>query len=255
MKGRKRGEIQSRLAEALELVRLTGYEQRRPRQLSGGQQQRVALARALINHPAVLLLDEPLGALDLKLRKEMQGELKRLQKSVGITFIYVTHDQEEALTMSDRIAVMNGGRVEQVGSPEEIYERPQTRFVADFIGETNFIEGVISGVEPDHALVDIGHGNAVTAQLPAETVAAGERVTLAVRPENVRLGSEGGIRGRVEEVVYRGSDTDILVRIDDALMIRARQPREVAGSLPVSYAAGSQVGVGWEVGAARLLRS
>jgi spermidine/putrescine transport system ATP-binding protein len=255
MKGRKRGEIQSRLAEALELVRLTGYEQRRPRQLSGGQQQRVALARALINHPAVLLLDEPLGALDLKLRKEMQGELKRLQKSVGITFIYVTHDQEEALTMSDRIAVMNGGRVEQVGSPEEIYERPQTRFVADFIGETNFIEGVISGVEPDHALVDIGHGNAVTAQLPAETVAAGERVTLAVRPENVRLGSEGGIRGRVEEVVYRGSDTDILVRIDDALMIRARQPREVAGSLPVSYAAGSLVGVGWEVGAARLLRS
>jgi spermidine/putrescine transport system ATP-binding protein len=143
MKGRKRSEIETRMSEALELVRLSGYEQRRPRQLSGGQQQRVALARALINHPAVLLLDEPLGALDLKLRKEMQTELKRLQKSVGITFIYVTHDQEEALTMSDRIAVMNGGQVEQVGLPEEIYERPQSRFVADFIGETNFIEGLV----------------------------------------------------------------------------------------------------------------
>jgi spermidine/putrescine transport system ATP-binding protein len=255
MKGRKRSEIETRMSEALELVRLSGYEQRRPRQLSGGQQQRVALARALINHPAVLLLDEPLGALDLKLRKEMQTELKRLQKSVGITFIYVTHDQEEALTMSDRIAVMNGGQVEQVGLPEEIYERPQSRFVADFIGETNFIEGLVRILEQDRVVVEVGDGKAVTAQLPADSVLVGERVTVAVRPEKVRLNGESDLRGRVEEVIYRGSDTDVLVRVDDRTVIRARRPRDSPNAEPLSFAAGTEIGIGWDVGAARVLRS
>ena len=138
-------ETTRRVGEALELVHLDGYEKRRPNQLSGGQQQRVALARALVNRPNVLLLDEPLGALDLKLRRQLQVELKRIQTEVGITFVYVTHDQEEALTMSDRIAVMHAGKVEQLGTPEELYERPATRFVADFIGSTNLLRGRVEG--------------------------------------------------------------------------------------------------------------
>ena len=139
----EKAEITRRVGEALELVQLGGYERRKPNQLSGGQQQRVALARALVNRPNVLLLDEPLGALDLKLRRQLQLELKRIQTEVGITFVYVTHDQEEALTMSDRIAVMNAGKVEQLGTPEELYERPATRFVADFIGTTNLLRGTV----------------------------------------------------------------------------------------------------------------
>ena len=150
MKKVSKEEIRQRVGEALDMVRLSGYGPRKPNQLSGGQQQRVALARALVNRPEVLLLDEPLGALDLKLRKEMQLELKNLQKEVGITFVYVTHDQEEALTMSDRIAVMHQGRALQVGSPTEIYERPSCRFVADFIGETNFLNGVVEELSLIH---------------------------------------------------------------------------------------------------------
>jgi len=180
MTGVPSAEIAARVAEAIELVRLTGMGDRRPKQLSGGQQQRVALARALVNRPKVLLLDEPLGALDLKLRQAMQLELKDLQQRVGITFIYVTHDQEEALTMSDRIGVMHDGKLLQVGMSEEIYERPANRFVADFIGETNFIEGVVAegGVVklPDGTLV-----KAVTHDPP------GTRITLTLRPEKLHL--------------------------------------------------------------------
>src|SRR5512139_2287472 len=156
MKGVSKAEIGPRVKEALVMVRLPGYENRKPKQLSGGQQQRVALARALVNRPEVLLLDEPLGALDVKLRKEMQLELKTLQREVGITFIYVTHDQEEALTMSDRIAVMSKGKLLQVGSSLEIYEEPNCRFVADFIGETNFIEGLVKSQEGRVAEVAVG---------------------------------------------------------------------------------------------------
>jgi spermidine/putrescine transport system ATP-binding protein len=265
MKGRRRSEIIGRVTDVLALVRLTGYENRRPRELSGGQQQRVALARALINHPAVLLLDEPLGALDLKLRKEMQGELKRLQKSVGITFIYVTHDQEEALTMSDRIAVMSRGRVVQVGSPQEIYERPDNRFVADFIGETNFLDGTLRAIGPDRAIVELDGGRTVAAMPAIGTTAPGEQVTVAIRPENLRLTRSerltdeaeppGGLHGRIEEIVYRGSDTDILVRVGDQSLIRVRRPRGDAGSPGGPFEFGSEVAVDWDVGAARLLRS
>src|SRR5579862_318082 len=154
VRGARRAARRRRADEALELVRLTGYGRRKPSALSGGQRQRVALARAIVNHPDVLLLDEPLGALDLKLRQEMQIELKRIQREVGITFVYVTHDQEEALTLSDRIAVFNRGRIEQIGTPEELYERPLTRFVAGFIGETNFLPGRIRDAADGACTVD-----------------------------------------------------------------------------------------------------
>src|SRR5437016_3662131 len=176
-----RSEIRRRVDQALEMVRLTGAKERRPAELSGGQQQRVALARALVNRPTVLLLDEPLSALDLKLRKEMQAELKALQQTVGITFVYVTHDQEEAITLSNRIAVMNAGRLEQEGTPAEVYERPQTRFVADFIGLTNFIPGTVresyaDGTHARHVVVTTSLGELVCAG-SQEEVTNGERVT------------------------------------------------------------------------------
>ncbi|HER34462.1 MAG TPA: ABC transporter ATP-binding protein, partial [Halothiobacillaceae bacterium] len=186
MKKVSKEEIRQRVGEALDMVRLSGYGPRKPNQLSGGQQQRVALARALVNRPEVLLLDEPLGALDLKLRKEMQLELKNLQKEVGITFVYVTHDQEEALTMSDRIAVMHQGRALQVGSPTEIYERPSCRFVADFIGETNFLNGVVEEQGDGVVCVVVGGRLRVLAETD-ETFPRGAQVTAAVRPEKIRL--------------------------------------------------------------------
>lgn len=213
-------EIGRRVREALGLVRLEGFDDRRPRQLSGGQQQRVALARALVNHPAVLLLDEPLGALDQKLRKEMQLELKSLQERVGITFIFVTHDQEEALTMSDRIAVMHAGKVLQVGTPTEIYERPACRFVADFIGETNFIDGTVRDTADGFAVVETSRGERVSGATPYH-IAPGTPVSLSVRPEKTRLSpapedAPDDLRNvfpvTVERVSYIGSDTRILVK-------------------------------------------
>src|SRR3989337_734170 len=180
-----KAEIGDRVKEALDMVQLPGLERRKPKQLSGGQQQRVALARALVNRPKVLLLDEPLGALDLKLRKAMQLELKALQDRVGITFVYVTHDQEEALTMSDRIAVMNRGRLLQVGTPSEIYERPADRFVADFIGESNFLEGVLLGQDGGRARVALDTLQVSSAY--AERPRVGQAVAVAVRPEKIRL--------------------------------------------------------------------
>jgi len=191
-------ERRTRVADALEMVRLEGYERRRPSQLSGGQRQRVALARALINRPRVLLLDEPLGALDLKLRQEMQIELKSIQLQVGITFIYVTHDQEEALTMSDRLAVFNRGRIEQVGTPADVYERPATVFVAGFVGTSNLLSGDV-----------------------ARTI-VGEPGTFTVRPEKIRLAEPGTpvasdesfAQGRIRSVVYLGSNTRYVVELD-----------------------------------------
>ncbi len=178
-------EITARVGDALSLVRLDDFGRRRPDQLSGGQQQRVALARALVNRPQVLLLDEPLGALDLKLRRQLQVELKRVQLEVGITFIYVTHDQEEALALSDRIAVMNHGRVEQLGTPEELYDAPRTLFVAGFIGTSNLLPGTIESVDGDGALVRLATGEAVLAGVGSARV--GDPVNVAIRPESIEL--------------------------------------------------------------------
>jgi spermidine/putrescine transport system ATP-binding protein len=207
-------EIARRVAEALALVELQGREKRRPRQLSGGQQQRVALARALVNRPRALLLDEPLGALDLKLRQAMQLELKRIQREVGITFVYVTHDQEEALTMSDRLVVMNAGRIEQLGSPRELYEHPATRFVANFIGTSNILTGRLERKGDGWALAGLGPDQRVLLADPANA-GEGQDVELAIRPEKIVLRTEqdppppdrSALRVRVDEVVYLGTST------------------------------------------------
>jgi spermidine/putrescine transport system ATP-binding protein len=205
---RTRGdELRRQVGEALELVALGGLGARKPKQLSGGQQQRVALARALVNRPRVLLLDEPLGALDLKLRKQMQLELKRIQHEVGITFVHVTHDQEEAMTMADAIAVMNNGRIEQLGSPEELYERPRTEFVAGFLGISNLLPGTAAG----DGLVRLDGGGEVRVAADALT-GRGGRVAVGVRPEKIRLGPGANtIDGRVVETAYIGVATQYVV--------------------------------------------
>jgi spermidine/putrescine transport system ATP-binding protein len=210
-----KGEIDRRVNEMLELVDLTGRERRRPREMSGGQQQRVALARALVNHPRALLLDEPLGALDLKLRQAMQSELKRIQREVGITFVYVTHDQGEALTMSDRIAVMNAGRVEQLGTPREVYEQPRTRFVADFIGTSNLLTTRADRIEGDCAVAAFGDQQRLV--VPLRGVVPHGDLEVTVRPEKIRIGTapidaaECQLRGTLEEIVYQGTFTGYLV--------------------------------------------
>ena len=209
-----RAEEQRRASEVLALVSLGGYEKRRTWELSGGQQQRVALARALVNRPRALLLDEPLGALDLKLRQAMQLELKRIQREVGITFVYVTHDQEEALTMSDRLVVMNAGRIEQLGNPRELYEHPATRFVANFIGTSNILTGRLERRGDTWALAGLGPDERVLVGDAGQTQ-PGQEVELAVRPEKVVLRAEQdppppgqcALRGRVTEIVYLGTST------------------------------------------------
>jgi spermidine/putrescine transport system ATP-binding protein len=230
-RGVDRKEIPGRVAEALQMVRLPGAGKRRPTQLSGGQQQRVALARALVNRPTVLLLDEPLSALDLKLRKEMQRELKTLQQAVGITFLYVTHDQDEAITLSDRMAVMNAGHLEQEGTPTEIYERPQTRYVADFIGLTNFLEGTVQESRVDatgssgfrQVIVQTPVGQIICAGQQPD-VQRGEHVSLTLRPEKMRLipanaqpGSGwNSVTGMVTQATFLGPLNEYLVRLGGA---------------------------------------
>lgn len=222
----KKNELRQRVAEALEMVQLTEKERRRPRELSGGEQQRVALARALVLKPAVLLLDEPLGALDFKLRKQMQIELKKLQEQVGITFIYVTHDQEEALTMSDRIAVMDLGKILQVGSPDEIYERPNCRFVAHFIGESNFLEGTVQSCE--EGVTQVGIGPVSVLATSDQRLPVGQSVTVMIRPEKVLLlpntdQLSSHLLGQIERVVYSGATSQIQVRLQDSNLIEVRR--------------------------------
>jgi spermidine/putrescine transport system ATP-binding protein len=253
MKKVAKDEIARRVAEVVELVQLAGREGRKPKQLSGGQQQRVALARALVNHPKVLLLDEPLGALDLKLRQAMQLELKQLQERVGITFVYVTHDQEEALTMSDRIAVMDGGRLLQVGSPQEIYDRPRTRFVADFIGDTNLVEATVVDAET----VRLADGSVIRApsEAPADT-----KVTVAIRPEKLGLRSVeaerdhrlDAIHGRIERAIFLGNSVayEVLIEARERFSLRIRQ-----GNTPgiEHFEAGEHVRVRWVPSSAAVL--
>jgi spermidine/putrescine transport system ATP-binding protein len=248
MKRIPKGEHKERIASMLRIVELEGYERRRPRQLSGGQQQRVALARALVNTPAALLLDEPLGALDVKLRRNMQSELKRIQREIGTTFVYVTHDQEEALAMSDRIAVMNEGRVEQIGSPHEIYDRPLTPFVADFIGSLNAIELVVAERVGDLAVGRYGDGERIVVAAGA-AVCAGDAIRVAVRPERVRIDRPGGaapeegsrLIGRVTGVVYLGMFTQFQVETPAGTILSHR----LADEDLAAYSVGTAVLLSW----------
>ncbi len=247
------GTITSIVASMLELVDLPGYERRKPNQLSGGQQQRVALARALVNSPDVLLLDEPLGALDLKLRKQMQVELKRIQSDVRITFIFVTHDQEEAMTMSDRIAVMRDGRIEQLGTPEELYERPRTAFVAGFLGVSNLLDGEV--LERDGALVAIRLKDGTTVRAPADQLNGNTTVRVGVRPEKLRVlaaddvphdeTSTNGLDGTVIDASYVGVSTQYLVETADGHRLTVyAQNLETSGASEV-LADGEKVRLTW----------
>jgi spermidine/putrescine transport system ATP-binding protein len=233
-----RGERRDRVAQILHVVQLEGMEKRKPKQLSGGQQQRVALARALVNRPAVLLLDEPLGALDLKLRKEMQLELKRLNREVGVTFVYVTHDQEEALTMSDRIGVMHGGVIEQVGDPKEIYDHPSTPFVADFIGSLNALDFRVDDVADGVAVMRLSENERLVVPV-GSGARPGERLRVAVRPERVRIEPANGrapeagsrVEGTIAELVYLGGLTHFHVDTETGRVVSHRMDDDVASSL------------------------
>lgn len=226
MKKIPKDKIEQKVTEALALVQLEGYGKRKPDQLSGGQRQRVAIARALVNSPKVLLLDEPMGALDLQLRKQMQIELKRLQKKLGITFIYVTHDQEEALTMSDRIAVMNQGIVEQIGEPSEIYERPQSRFVAGFIGETNLFEGTVVKMDGDQLFMDVC-GTVIP--VSGENLLIGDTAYIAVRPERIFFSHSDtvvpfSLACRYKEQIYIGSHVKTIFTLPTGMEVVISEP-------------------------------
>ncbi|MCA9838104.1 MAG: ABC transporter ATP-binding protein [Trueperaceae bacterium] len=252
MLGKSKSEISSRVGQMLELVKMPEFASRKPAQLSGGQQQRIALARALAPHPKVLLLDEPLSALDLKLRHAMRSELKTLQRETGVTFIFVTHDQEEALTMSDRIAVMSNGLVQQVGSPTEIYELPVNRFVADFIGRSNFLEGQIAGMSGSKVEVEVAGS-----RLELETSdrhSVGERVTLVLRPEKIALKAQlnGGINGKILDTMYLGTDTSYTVKLEAGPELEVRDQNGLMGS--ARFKVGDAVSLDIAPNAARVIQ-
>jgi len=250
MLGRDRAEIDATVSRMLDLVKLGALAGRRPAQLSGGQQQRVALARALATQPRVLLLDEPLSALDLKLRQEMRVELKQLQQETGITFVFVTHDQEEALTMSDRIAVMSDGKVQQVGGAQDIYDRPVNHFVADFIGETNFLDADVETIANGRARCRVSGGLALEAEAPPGSK-VGTRVSLSVRPEKIGIGApRGGGDAVVERLTYLGTDTHYLVRVaDESLLVRVQN----AHGRSAHFEVGAHVALTFDPDAARIL--
>jgi spermidine/putrescine transport system ATP-binding protein len=245
-------DVKKRVTEMLELVELPGYEGRKPGQISGGQAQRVALARALVNKPAVLLLDEPLGALDLKLRKQMQVELKRIQQEVGITFIYVTHDQEEAMTMSDRIAVMNHGKYEQLGDPEVLYERPKTRFVAGFLGVSNLLPATADGRDDGYAGFKLSDGS--TVRVPAAVVQdRSGTLALGVRPEKIRLLEEkdespagyNRVPGTIAHASYLGVSTQYIVRLRDGHQVTVYEQNVTRATKAELWTSGEEVVLCW----------
>ena len=254
-KGVRDSEIKSRVTDMLKLVELPGYEARKPTQISGGQAQRVALARALINRPAVLLLDEPLGALDLKLRKQMQVELKRIQQEVGITFIYVTHDQEEAMTMSDRIAVMNQGHYEQLGDPETLYERPTTRFVASFLGVSNLIRGTLDGMSDGYALIRLADDSQVMVPAAITAGARGDRavVDVGVRPEKIRIRSDeeaipdghNRMSGTIADASYIGVSTQYIVEARGGARVAVYEQNVERATKTELWAPGEEVVLSW----------
>jgi spermidine/putrescine ABC transporter ATP-binding subunit len=236
-------EIRARVSESLDLVRLSGLEARRPRQLSGGQQQRVALARALVTRPRVLLLDEPLSALDKHLRQEMQVELRRIQRQIGITTIFVTHDQEEALTLSDRVAIFNQGRVVQAGAPRDVYERPVNRFAAGFLGEANFLDGQVAATGGDGTRVTLASGGELA--LPSGNLAPGSAVLVALRPEKISIepGTATGantLAGRIAAAIFSGSSLTYRVAVGERLLVVFEQNRSRA-----PLAEGSEVTLSW----------
>jgi ABC-type Fe3+/spermidine/putrescine transport system ATPase subunit len=248
----RRAEIRERVGDMLELVRLSGYDQRLPRQLSGGEQQRVALARALVFRPRVLLMDEPLGALDKKLRTHMQLELKHIQRHLHVTVIYVTHDQEEALTMSDRVAVMQRGRIEQVGTPAELYEAPATRFVADFLGESNFVDGVVVRASTGGRWLVRAVGGLEFHGVGAVPLQAGQPVTAAVRPEKLvpvddadgpaMTGAVNSCKGTVEEAIYVGDTTRYRVALGAGGAMTVKVPNRLGLR---QHAQGKSVALAW----------
>jgi putative spermidine/putrescine transport system ATP-binding protein len=252
IRGARRAEIRQRVGEMLELVRLSGYDQRLPRQLSGGEQQRVALARALVFRPRVLLMDEPLGALDKKLRAHMQLELKHIQRHLHVTVIYVTHDQEEALTMSDRVAVMHRGRIEQVGTPAELYEAPATRFVADFLGESNFVDGVVVGAATTGRWLVRAAGGLEFHGVGAVPLQAGQPVTAAVRPEKLvpvddaasasHIAPVNTCKGTVEEAIYVGDTTRYRVALGADGVMTVKVPNRLGVR---QHADGESVALVW----------
>ncbi|HSC01547.1 MAG TPA: ABC transporter ATP-binding protein [Burkholderiaceae bacterium] len=256
-----RADIERRVAAVLDDVQLGGLARRMPDELSGGQRQRVAIARALVDRPRLLLLDEPLGALDAKLRVQMKSELVKLQREVGITFVYVTHDQGEALALSHRIAVMNRGRLEQVGDPRTIYEHPASRFVADFIGQCNLLEATVRRVDGDTMEVEAS-GIGVCAAPRVDGAAAGQRGTLALRPEAIEIGESivdatgdrVQRRARVRDALYEGDVTFYTVALDDGTCLRAMQPNADARRAG-RFAAGAEVGLAWPSDAGRFLCS
>ena len=255
-----KAEAQQRIGKALELVEMSSYAKRKPHQLSGGQQQRVALARALILEPTVLLLDEPLGALDAKLRKQLQFELRQLQRRVQTTFVYVTHDQEEALTMSDRVAVMRAGQVEQIGTPTEVYSQPATAYVAGFLGTANLYDATVSAVTGATAVCRVD--GVEVRSVPQVVVAAGDRISLVVRPERVEITPPAQIepdpganvyRGKVERLVFMGSHTHVDVRVGSWALVA--ELTNVHGELPGWLVEGREVAVRIATSAVRLLPS
>lgn len=255
MLGKSKADAHRRAGEVLEMVQLSQFSARKPAQLSGGQQQRVALARALAPQPKVLLLDEPLSALDLKLRKAMQVELKHLQRETGITFIFVTHDQEEALTMSDRIAVMSNGELQQLGAAREIYEQPRNVFVADFIGDTNLLDVTVGDIAGNMARCDLGGGHHLTCDV-VDGVSKGSRVHVSLRPERLFLSSQpagaDSLKATVREMIYIGTDIATIVDLADGPQFTVRSSNSARGNARV-FEPSSEVYVNMEQGAARLL--
>ncbi|HPQ81942.1 MAG TPA: spermidine/putrescine ABC transporter ATP-binding protein PotA [bacterium] len=251
--------IEEQVSEALSIVKLSGMEMRRPHQLSGGQQQRVAMARAIVNKPQVLLLDEPLSALDYRLRQEMEIELKRIHRQLGITFVFVTHDQEEAISMSDRIAVMNEGKIEQIGTPTQIYEEPENMFVAKFVGEINIFRGNVCSTNNGEALVTV-HEQTFSV-VNRKGLLPGQEVSVLLRPEDILVmldeetpGSEPALPGRIEEVIYKGKTVDLIIKLDAGETIFATQFFN-EDQADVVFHEGQRIHINWPYGWEIVLQS